>query len=200
MNAIGMPMDQTSGAGNTQGARIELHLRNLDQLFESLDPAPFREKDLDRSAEEYIFESASELDTKSPYQLLIHLNESADRGAEEQVVSNAIRTHFARRAQLVRRNLRQLLRRGFLSLGIGIAFLGLLFVIARVTGLVASETGVAAMVRESMLIVGWVSMWRPLEVFLYDWWPLVGEARLCDRISQVAVSILRVDSALSKPA
>jgi hypothetical protein len=26
-------------------------------------------------------------------------------------------------------------------------------------------------IREGFLIGGWVAMWRPLEVFLYDWWP-----------------------------
>jgi len=27
--------------------------------------------------------------------------------------------------------------------------------------------------RESLKIVGRVAMWRPLQVLLYDWWPLV---------------------------
>ena len=32
-------------------------------------------------------------------------------------------------------------------------------------------------------------MWRPLEVFLYDWWPILGEARLLDRLSRMPVRI-----------
>ena len=32
-------------------------------------------------------------------------------------------------------------------------------------------------------------MWRPLEVFLYDWWPILGEVRLFDRLSQMPVRI-----------
>ena len=32
-------------------------------------------------------------------------------------------------------------------------------------------------------------MWRPLEVFLYDWWPILGEIRLKDRLSQMPVRI-----------
>ena len=32
---------------------IELRVGNMDQLFHTLDPFPFRERDLDREAEEY---------------------------------------------------------------------------------------------------------------------------------------------------
>ena len=44
--------------------------------------------------------------------------------------------------------------------------------------------------RESLLIGGWVAMWRPLEVFLYDWWPIREEARLFDRLSAMPVRIV----------
>jgi len=33
-------------------------------------------------------------------------------------------------------------------------------------------------------------MWRPLEIFLYDWWPIRAEARLCDRLSAMPVRIV----------
>jgi hypothetical protein len=40
------------------------------------------------------------------------------------------------------------------------------------------------------VIGGWVAMWRPLEVFLYDWWPIRAEARLFDRLSAMAVRVI----------
>jgi len=43
--------------------------------------------------------------------------------------------------------------------------------------------------RESLTIGGWVSMWRPLEVFLYDWWPIRNEARLSERLSAMPIRI-----------
>ena len=33
---------------------IELHVNEIAQLFHTLDPSPFRERDLDREAEEFI--------------------------------------------------------------------------------------------------------------------------------------------------
>jgi hypothetical protein len=32
-------------------------------------------------------------------------------------------------------------------------------------------------------------MWRPLEIFLYDWWPVRGDARLFDRLSAMTVRV-----------
>ena len=52
------------------------------------------------------------------------------------------------------------------------------------------ETRFAGVARESLLIGGWVAMWRPLEVFLYDWWPIRAEARLFDRLSAMTVRIV----------
>ena len=44
-------------------------------------------------------------------------------------------------------------------------------------------------VREGLVITGWVAMWRPLEVLLYDWWPLIDERRRVQRILAAPVSI-----------
>jgi hypothetical protein len=42
---------------------------------------------------------------------------------------------------------------------------------------------------QGLLIVGWVAMWRPLEIFLYDWWPILGERRIHDDLSRIQVRI-----------
>lgn len=178
------------GAFTPDHGVIEVHLRELSQLFETLDPSPFREKDLDRSAEEYIVDSVKELPSKTPCALVIHLDRSEGHPDEERAVGDAVRTHFARRSHFLRRDVHELVRRGFISLGIGIAFLVLLFLIAQATGLVRAESGFPTLVRESMLIAGWVAMWRPLEIFLYDWWPIVGERRVHDRLSRIKVRIV----------
>jgi hypothetical protein len=47
---------------------------------------------------------------------------------------------------------------------------------------------------ERLLIVGWVAMWRPLEIFLCDWWPIAGERRLHDRLSRISVRVVYRDS------
>jgi hypothetical protein len=33
-------------------------------------------------------------------------------------------------------------------------------------------------------------MWKPLEILLYDWWPILSERRLFDRLSRAQVRIV----------
>jgi hypothetical protein len=168
---------------------VEMHLRILSQLFDSLDPSPFHEKDLDRDAEEYIVDSVKERNTGRPCALALYVEQPVSLSDEGQVVGDAIRVHFARRAQLLRRELRQLIRRGLISLCIGLAFLATVFMFAQMIGRLMGESSWGRLFREGLLIVGWVAMWRPLEIFLYDWWPVLGEQRLYDRLSRIKVRI-----------
>ena len=88
-------------------------------------------------------------------------------------------------AQATRRNLRALLRTGRISLVIGLAFnAGALMLADLFSG---SRYSIA---HDSLVIGGWVAMWRPIEVFLYDWWPIRAEARLYDRIAAAPVRVV----------
>src|SRR5947209_176850 len=169
---------------------IEMHLREVRQLFDAMDPAPFREKDLDPDAEEYIVGSAEELPSRSPCALVIHLDQPSGLPDESREIGDAVREYFARRSRLRRRDLRRLIRRGFISLGIGSSLLITFFLAAHALARGLGEGGMAALLRESLVIGGWVAMWRPLEIFLYDWWPILGEQRLYERLSRIVVRVV----------
>jgi len=169
---------------------IEVHVRELHQLFDSLDPYPFNERDLDRVAEQYIVESVREIDAETPAALVVHLDRPPSVPEEERALGDSIRQHFSRKAQLTRRELRQLFRRGWISLAIGLGFLTLMLVASEYVEPVLGETPVARVLHETLVIGGWVAMWRPLEIFLYDWWPIVGARRVYDRLSQIPVRLI----------
>ena len=48
---------------------------------------------------------------------------------------------------------------------------------------------VTGILKESLLIGGWVAMWKPMEIFLYDWWPIRADAALADRLTMMPVRI-----------
>ena len=168
---------------------IEVHLTELQQLFNSLDPTPFRERDLDPKAEEFIADWARDVHADAPLGLTIHVDGAAPTAQQIEVTQTAVRQYFSVRAATTRHQLRMLLRRGRISLVIGLVFLA-----ATVIGgdLIAGMMNdrFAGVVRESFLIGGWVAMWRPIEVFLYDWWPVRAEARLFDRLSAMTVRVM----------
>jgi hypothetical protein len=167
---------------------IEVRVAELRQLFNSIDPSPFRERDLDPRAEAFIVDWARELPHDAPLALLVHLERACGPADEAAMLADAIHEYFAQRALGSRRQLRELFRRGRISLAIAVVFLAVALAASDLIGSI-SERRFAAVFREGLLIGGWVAMWRPLEVFLYDWWPIRAEARLSERLSTMPVSI-----------
>jgi hypothetical protein len=167
---------------------IEVRVSELRQLFNAIDPSPFRERDLDPRAEEFIVEWARDLPGDASLALRVHLERAAGPADEGTLLRDAIHQYFRGRAAGSRRRLRELFRRGRISLAIGLAFLAGALMLSDVIGNVSGGS-FAALLREGFIIGGWVAMWRPLEVFLYDWWPLHGEIRLLDRLGAMPVRI-----------
>ena len=174
---------------------IEVHVSELKQLFHSLDPTPFRERDIDPQAEEFIAGWARELGPDKPLALIVHVDQGLPSVEEVQILRNAFREYFGERAVQIRRRLRQLFRVGRTSLTIGLLFLAASILLGDLVATVLRETRFAGIARESLVIGGWVAMWRPLEVFLYDWWPIRAEARLFDRLGAMALRVVPSRSA-----
>ena len=169
---------------------IEVHVGELKQLFNAMDPSPFRERDLDPNAEEFIVSWARAVPHDASLALLVHLDRPANLPEEVVNLRESIREFFHYRAATSRRRLEQLLRVGRISLVIGGVFLAISIAIGDVVGGALSGRRLGEILRESLLIGGWVAMWRPLEIFLYDWWPIRAEARLFDRLSAMPVRIV----------
>jgi hypothetical protein len=169
---------------------IEVRVRDVDQLFNTIDPSPFLDRDLDRDAEEYIVSVAQAVPREAPLTLVVYVERPVERHDQARIVADAVRLHFARRSEMVGRRLRLLLRHGRTSLAIG-----LLFLAASIAGgdLIMRLMGagpLATVLRESMLIGGWVAMWRPMEIFLHDRWPMREERRVLERLSRMTVRIV----------
>ena len=166
---------------------IMLRLHELAQLFNSMDPSPFIDRDLDAAAEAFILSWARELAHKGEFELVVHL---ATPPAPDQAAGTeeAVRHYFASRAEMKHRDFRQLLRRGRTSLLIGLLFLAGCFGLGQATRL-AHASGWSEFARLGLNIVGWVAMWRPLEIFLYDWWPINSDRRLLERLARMTVRL-----------
>jgi hypothetical protein len=170
--------------------RIELRLRALDQLFNSLDPSPFIERDLAREAEEFIVSWAREHPRDAALHLVLHLEQGPpDAEAAAARVAQAVHNYFAYRARLARLERRELFRRGRASLGIGLLFLTACLLTVQALDRGASGGALHGVLRESLLIGGWVAMWRPLEIYLYDWWPLSRAINIHERLATLPVEL-----------
>ncbi len=167
-------------------ARIEIRLRELAQLFNSMDPSPFSERDLDGDAEEFILSWARELPVHREIELALQLT-VAPPPTRAAALEGAVRHFFAERASIKHLEFRQLMRRGRQSLLIGLVFLAACLLLIELLG--ALDATSVTFFKESLTIGGWVAMWRPLEIYLYDWWPLRDEWRLLERLARMKVTL-----------
>lgn len=166
---------------------IEIRLTSLEQLFNSLDPAPFHSKDLDSTAEEYIVGAMSELPAREAARLVIYL--PATTLAAAAGLADTIHNYFAYREQVVARELRLERRAARWFIAVGLAFLAICLVL-RQLALSLGSGPLLQIAAEGLLILGWVGMWRPLEAVLYDWWPLLRRRRVFQRLAAIDVQVL----------
>ena len=133
---------------------------------------------------------AMDIPRRVELELVVHLEESRHESPAEldALVAEAIHHHFRYRAESKRRQYRALMARGRTSLTIGLAFYALCF-LAGQTFVRISDSPVAELVQESLLIGGWVAMWRPLEIFLYDSWDLRRQEREFLRLARMTVRV-----------
>jgi hypothetical protein len=167
--------------------RIELNIQNLNQLFNSMDPSPFHAKDLDRDADEFIVSWAGEHPVDAPITLRVHL-ESWPADDPTETIRLAVQNHFENREKLAELEFRRHVRDARTSLVIGLVFLGACLVAIR---LVANRAmGWGGYVAEGLTIAGWVAMWRPMQMYLYDWWPLRRKRKRFRQLAEMPVEVV----------
>lgn len=70
--------------GPSSVATVSIHVRDLAQMFNSLDPSPFWDRDLDRDAAQFIEEEFSEKMSAGVWHLHVHAHEASASAADLQ--------------------------------------------------------------------------------------------------------------------
>lgn len=162
---------------------IDIKLATLERLFDNRDPAPFRERDLDPSLVEYLIDSCHDLAPR-PFRTVFWLEQPCPPAGVEA----AVRAHFA--YELVRLDRDRGIQRriGWTALGIAsVAIVALIGVSNVVAELVTGTLG--AGLKEALIISGWVLMWRPVELLVYDSIPWRHKRNAVRRILNTTIDV-----------
>jgi hypothetical protein len=168
---------------------IEIRIESIAQLFHSLDPSPFHEKDLDKDAEEFIVSWARELPSDVPLKIVVHLPEKQLALPEAKNIGPAITRFFSYRAQVIGLELKELFRIGRRSLAIGATILVISIIASQSIAANLQPRPLGKVIEESLLIFAWVANWRPIEIFLYEWWPIARRRDLYRRLAAAKVEL-----------
>jgi hypothetical protein len=167
---------------------IDIQLKNADQLFDGRDPAPFRERDLDEDAVDYIVGAVQELPAKAEIKIVLWISSEPTPGISAETLVQAVRAHFRYEIGRLQRRIREHVRLGQLTLAVGLVVLTVFLTLAELTRFLPAST-LRQILREGLVITAWVAMWRPLEVLLYDWWPLARQRRILFRILGAGITV-----------
>lgn len=166
-------------------ASVSIHVRNVAQMFNSLDASPFWDRDLDRDAAEFIEEEFSEKRSAHAWHLHVHAQDGAALAADLQA---AVEHYYERLAGSARYRLRDQMRVGQVALLGGLAIFLLSMTIRGVLrGMLPGSA--PRMLDEGLIIIAWLALWRPVESLVYGWVPLYRKRRLYERLAAIRVSV-----------
>jgi hypothetical protein len=162
---------------------LDVRVESMEQLFDNRDPAPFRDRDLDPALVEYLLDGARDLASETPLRVEIWMRTSPSTD-----VPHAVRTYFQHEIDRTNRRRREQVRTGLTGLAIAMAVVMVLIVVA---GIVERRlTGTfGTLLREALVISGWVLMWRPLDVLVYDRIAWLRNRRILESIRDAAIGV-----------
>ena len=155
----------------------------MEQLFDNRAPAPIRDRDLDPRLVQYLLDGARDLASVTPLRVKIWLGTSPSVD-----VPQAVRAHFQHEIDRTNRRRREQVRTGLLTLAIATVIVIVLIAVAeilerRLTGVIGTA------VREALVISGWVLMWRPLDVLVYERISWLRNRRILESIRDAAIAV-----------
>jgi hypothetical protein len=162
---------------------VRFRIAALAQLFDFYDPSPFHERALDPKADDYIQSCVRELPAGRDFRL--HVLVPPDLLDHEADTATAIHAHYALAKAAAEREIRARLAtgRGLLLLGLAVLLPCLLL-----RELIGAHPGTLhEAIAEGLLILGWVALWKPLEVLLFERFERRQQLQLLDALCRVPV-------------
>jgi hypothetical protein len=177
-------------SGGKRAEEITLHLHDVKHLFVQPDFDPFGEHELYVSGIEYLVTVMQSSSLRKPLKTRILLPPEQLTLAASLDLKQAIARYCRFKLDANKREFASLLWVGTKAMQTGILMLvACLSLAALVESTHVFTAFVSSILSEGLTVIGWVSLWRPVEVLLYDWWPSWRERRVYERILRMQVEV-----------
>lgn len=182
----------------TEPLVIELRLRDIRNFFADPEIDPFDGEAIDESGINQLMDVLrSTRDWKGrPLEVILHVPASDEARTLIPRMGAAMRVYSQRHIQYAERKLREMRFEGGRALLVGCAFLAFCLALAAgIEMLLDPERLVGRLLVESAVIAGWVGLWRPVELLLFDWWPYRKDIAMYRKIEGMTLSVVTQDRA-----
>lgn len=173
-------------------SKISISLSSVDGLFDA-GGSPVIQPHIHPDAAAWILEEAREHTAKSGYLLEVRVP-SGDLSRTDEVES-AIQSYFQSQARYADREFQEVLRKGLASLVRAFLVIAVLVVLAEF--LQSLGTGrFYGLLGESLVIIGWVTLWAPLELLLFERHRIRRRRNTAHRLSAAKVTLVSTPPAV----
>lgn len=169
---------------------IELKVASVENIYNPMDPAPYDEKELNATVEQYIFTPAEEAPRKNDLMLAVFIpSEDLTAGTEKNLTS-AIQNHFHRKAGSLEKHARKRTKTFLKNAVFGLVFLGICLTISYHLTHFSTGTDFYQILSQGFVVIGWVALWNPAEYLLFKRWEPRREIAVCKKISLMEIRII----------
>ncbi|GAB2831415.1 hypothetical protein ACFQ0P_08475 [Microbacterium insulae] len=175
---------------------IRVHLDDTRELFTAPEPDPFAGRFERESGAEQIVEQAGGRGMAAP--LAVHVELDRPPTHPESQVRDALDAYWRDETSRAKAARRRIWNRGLKELAVGALFLaGCLALSASLAAVTWPADWVGDFVTEGLVIIGWIALWHPVDMLLFEPWALTARLRALRRL---VGSEVRVTSAGTTPA
>ena len=160
---------------------IDIMLKNTKDIFQL-----FSCSVLNREFEDYILNLTKNYALDKKMKLIIHIPEIEK---DTDLIKYTIHKHFAYKEKEISLKLKQQFYQWIINMIIGMLFLILCLILVEVLE-VFSYINIIKILKESLLIIGWVALWEPASFILFGWRTKNRDKLLCKKLSSISISIV----------
>jgi hypothetical protein len=168
---------------------IDVVIRNVEDIYKHYDYISLNGKTLNYELEEYIFKALKSYPLSQKIKLIVRIPEDSEE-YESITLKKNIQEHFAVKVQEVDIFLKQQLKQWTINMLIGTLFLILCLILVEILDKF-SHINVIRIMKESLLIVGWVALWEPLTFILFGYQSIKRDKLYYRKLCSISIIIER---------
>lgn len=146
---------------------INIDIKNIDDLLKNNGSVASIEESLSKTIEEYLFKAIKCYPVSQKVKLLIIIKERK-RQRDDEAITEIVHSHFCYKVKETEIYLKEQFRQWAINFFIGILFLILCLILGEALDKF-TYIGMIKIIKESLLIIGWVALWEPVTFILFDW-------------------------------
>jgi hypothetical protein len=166
---------------------IDIVIKNLEDAFSHFDYVSFREKSLNGELEDYIFRAVKRFSLKKEVRLVIHAPEGKSQ-SEFELLKDTIHSHFSYKAREFEYSMSQQFIQWRINMLIGVLCVILCLILMEILD-AFSYINAIKVIKESLLIVGWVALWEPVAFILFGWQSIKKDKLYCRKLCSMPIRI-----------